>query len=98
MRKRTTAFKKIDTKIYIVFVIVIAIAFFNAIFSSYTILRSQKTTQDIVNNTSPTRDALTQLNMLVVKSRMLITNWVYLPSNTEDKATLNSCRTTRKGS
>lgn len=88
MKNLTKAYKKIDTKIYIVFIVVIAIAFFNAIFSSYTILKSQDTTQDIVNNSSPSRDALTQLNTLVVKSRMLITNWVYLPSNSGDKEAL----------
>ncbi|MEP7264627.1 MAG: response regulator [Bacteroidota bacterium] len=88
MKNLDKAYKKIDTKIYIVFIAVIAIAFFNAIFSSYTILKSQDTTKDIVNNSSPSRDALTQLNTLVVKSRMLITNWVYLPSNSHDKEAL----------
>lgn len=88
MKKVSRAFRKIDTKIYIVFVAVIAIAFFNAVFSSYTILRSQETTQDIVNNSSPSREALTQLNTLVIKSRMLVTNWVYLPSNSADKEAL----------
>ena len=79
------AFKKIDLKIYLVFLVVIAIAFFNAVFSSYTILQSQKTTEEIVNNMNPSMEALSQLNLLVTKSRMLTTNWVYVPPNSSDK-------------
>ena len=84
MRKEK-AFKKIDRKIYIVFLAVIAIAFFNAVFSSYTILKSQKTTQDIVNNMNPSMQSLSHLNLLIIKSRMLSTNWVYLPANATEK-------------
>jgi signal transduction histidine kinase/DNA-binding response OmpR family regulator len=90
MKKNKRAYKKIDTKIYIVFIAVVAIALFNAVYSSYTILKSQDTTQDIVNNSAPSREALTQLNNLVLKSKMHITNWVYLPSSSGDKLALKN--------
>ena len=88
--KREKAFKKIDLKIYIVFLVVIAIAFFNAVFSSFTILQSQKTMQEIVNNMNPSMEALSQLNLLVTKSRMLAAKWVYLPSHSSDKEVIVS--------
>ena len=88
--KTDQAYKKIDLKIYLVFLAVIAIAFFNAVFSSYTILQSQKTTEEIVNNMNPSMEALSQLNLLVTKSRMLTTNWVYVPANSSDKEVITN--------
>ena len=85
-----SAFKKIDRKIYLVFMVVIAIAIINAIISNYTIRKSQQITSDIVNNTNPSLDALAQMNLLVTRSRMLTTNWVYLPNNSADKDSLRS--------
>ncbi len=88
--KKENAFKKIDRKIYLVFLAVVAIAFFNAVFSSYTILQSQRTSKEIVSNMNPSMEALSQLNLLVTKSRMLTTNWVYLPSNSLEKEVINN--------
>ncbi len=85
-----SAFRKIDRKIYIVFLIVIAIAIVNAIYSTYTIRKSQEVTNDLVRNTNPSLDNLAQMNLMVTRSRMLITNWVYLPNNQADKDSLRS--------
>jgi len=71
-----------------VFIVVIAIAIINAIISNYTIRKSQRITSDIVNNTNPSLAALAQMNLLVTRSRMLITNGVYLPNNQADKDSL----------
>ena len=85
-----SAFKKIDRKIYLVFIVVIAIAIINAFISTYTIQKSQRITSDIVDNTNPSLDALAHMNLLVTRSRMLITNWVYLPNNQADKDSLRN--------
>jgi signal transduction histidine kinase/DNA-binding response OmpR family regulator len=85
-----SAFRKIDRKIYMVFLIVIAIAIVNAVISTYTIRKSQRITSDIVNNTNPSLDALAKMNLLVTRSRMLVTNWVYLPNNQADKDSLRT--------
>jgi signal transduction histidine kinase/CheY-like chemotaxis protein len=90
MGLRQGAFRKIDRKIYVVFLMVIAIALINAVISTYTIKQSQNITSDIVNNTNPSLDALAKMNLLVTRSRMLITNWVYLPNNTSDKDSLRN--------
>ena len=90
MGLRQGAFRKIDRKIYVVFLMVIAIALINAVISTYTIKQSQNITSDIVNNTNPSLDALSKMNLLVTRSRMLITNWVYLPNNTSDKDSLRN--------
>ena len=63
--KQKRAFEKIDRKIYLVFLIVIAIAIINAVISTYTIQKSQRITSDIVNNTNPSLDALAKMNLLV---------------------------------
>ncbi len=86
--RQKRAFKKIDWRIYTVFLIVIAIGIINAVISTYTIRKSQQITSDIVNNTNPSLDALAKMNLLVTRSRMLVTNWVYLPNNKSDKDSL----------
>lgn len=86
--KENSAFKKIDKKIYIVFFVVIAIAIINAVISTYTIKKSQNITSELVNNTNPSLNTITKFNLLVTRSRMLVTNWVYLPNNQADKDSL----------
>lgn len=86
--KENSAFKKIDRKIYIVFFIVIAIAIINAVISTYTIKKSQNITSELVNNTNPSLNTLTRIHLMVTRSRMLATNWVYLPNNQSDKDSL----------
>jgi signal transduction histidine kinase/CheY-like chemotaxis protein len=86
--KQQRAFKKIDRKIYVVFFIVIAIAITNAVISTYTISNSHQITTELVNNTNPSVEAIARFNLLVTRSRMLITNWVYLPNGQSDKDSL----------
>ncbi len=86
--KQPRSFKKIDKKIYIVFFVVIAIAIVNAVFSTYTIQKSHNITSELVNNTNPSLNTITRFNLLVTRSRMLVTNWVYLPNNQADKDSL----------
>jgi PAS domain S-box-containing protein len=40
------------------------------------------------DNIRPSKDAINELILMVTRSKMLVTNWVYLPSNTEDKQAL----------
>lgn len=86
--KQPRSFKKIDKKIYVVFFVVIAIAIVNAVFSTYTIRKSHNITSELVNNTNPSLNSIAAFNLLVTRSRMLATNWVYLPNNQADKDSL----------
>lgn len=90
LQNQKNTFKKIDHKIYAVFFLVIAIASINALISTLTIYKSHGVTSDLVNNTNPSLEALANFNLLVTRSKMLSTNWVYLPANNADK---NSLRT-----
>ena len=92
--KEQRAFKKIDRKIYIVFFVVIAIAIVNAVISTYTIKNSHTITSELVNNTNPSLNTIARFNLLVTRSRMLVTNWVYLPNNQGDKDSLRSLNNT----
>lgn len=79
---------KIDKKIYLVFIALIAIAITNAVVSTYTINKSKDITTEIGRVTSPSLAQLFEMNELVTKSRMYITNWVYLQNNKSDKESL----------
>lgn len=76
---------KIDKKIYVVFFVLITIAISNAVVSTYTIDKSKNITNEIGTVTEPSLMQLFEMNQLVVKSRMYITNWVYLQNNKGDK-------------
>lgn len=81
---KKTSFK-IDKKIYVVFFVLIIIALTNAIVSTYTINKSKHITTEIGTVTNPSLAQLFEMNQLVTKSRMYITNWVYLQNNQTDK-------------
>ena len=75
---------KIDLEIYIVFVVVISVSVFNAIYSTIQIASSQKSVNKILTVETPALQKLQELNLLFTQSAMLTTNWVYLPDNSEN--------------
>ena len=79
---------KIDREIYIVFIIVISISVFNAIYSSLNITKNQEVNNRIITIDIPSLQALENMNLLVTRSEMLSTNWTYIFSNKEDKERL----------
>ena len=79
---------KIDLEIYIVFIVVIGISVFNAIYSSFNISRNQDVTTKIMTVEIPSLQSLENMNLLVTKAKMYTTNWVYLQGNKEDKEKL----------
>jgi len=81
--------KKVDTEIYVVFILLISISVFSAIYSSSKIEKNQEITTNVIEVEIPSIEKLAQLNDLVTRSKMYATNWVYLPYNSEDKQKLN---------
>ena len=81
---------KIDLEIYIVFIVVIGISVFNAIYSNIKISDSQDAATKIMTVDIPSLQYLEKMNLLVVRSKMYSTNWVYLRSNNEDKEKLST--------
>ena len=79
---------KIDLEIYIVFIVVIGISVFNAIYSSINISRNQSEVSRIMMVDIPSLQKLENMNLLITKSKMYTTNWVYLPGNSEEKRKL----------
>lgn len=75
------------------FIIVIGISVFNAIYSSVFIGRSQDITNEIMTNDIPSLQALEDLNSLITRSKMHCTNWVYLSNNRDDKEKLRTILT-----
>lgn len=81
---------KVDLEIYVVFIIVIGISVFNAIYSSVFISRNQDVTTNIMTDDIPSLQALENMNSLIIRSKMYSTNWVYLEGNREDKEKLRT--------
>ncbi|MFN8164648.1 MAG: response regulator [Bacteroidia bacterium] len=79
---------KVDLEIYIVFILVIGISVFNAIYSSINISKNQEYTAKIMTVDIPSLQTLENMNLLVTKSKMYTTNWVYLQTNREEKQKL----------
>lgn len=79
---------KIDFEIYIVFIAVIGISVFNAIYSSINISRNQESASRILTVDIPSLQKLENMNLLITRSKMYTTNWVYLPNNPDDKERL----------
>lgn len=90
---KTQSSYKIDLEIYIVFIVVIGISVFNAIYSSLNISKNQNVTTNIMTVDIPSLQALENMNLLVTKSKMYTTNWVYLQGNKEDKEKLKLLQT-----
>src|SRR3954471_13972916 len=81
---------KIDFEIYIVFIVVISISVFNAIYSSINISQNQADVSRIMTVDIPSLQKLENMNLLITRSKMYTTNWVYLPSNTDEKKKLQT--------
>ena len=75
-------------KILIGFIIIIVIALFNAVFSSGIIQRNKVTITKITKGIHPYIETLDEFNLMATKSKMLITNWVYMPQGDADKKAL----------
>src|SRR5918993_836447 len=63
------------------FILVVSIIFGNG----NTIDNVVRSSKDIYR---PSKDAINEFILLVTRSRMLVTNWVYLQTNNEDKQDL----------
>jgi methyl-accepting chemotaxis protein len=71
----------------LLFILVASIIFVNG----NTIDNVVKSSKD---NYRPSKDAINQFILLVTRSRMLVTNWVYLQTNQEDKTALRQLQET----
>jgi len=85
MKKKTY---KIDLEIYIVFIVVIGISIFNAIYSTINISQNQEAASRIMTVDIPTLQKLENMNLMITRAKMYTTNWVYLPGNHEEKQKL----------
>ncbi len=82
--RRKIGFKKLVTG----FVVILTITLFSAIFSSVIINNNSKRILHVNNDIYPFTDKLAEFEQIVLNSKMLITNWVYLQYNIEDKEEL----------
>ena len=81
---------KIDFEIYIVFIVVIGISVFNAIYSSLKISQNQAAANRIMMVDIPSLQKLENMNLLITRSKMHTTNWVYLPGSADEKKRLET--------
>ncbi|MCS6823696.1 MAG: PAS domain S-box protein [Cytophagaceae bacterium] len=83
--KRTFGIKQ---KITLGFALLIAIFIINAIISIAILTRNQKLVSQISTVIDPSLDALNELNLMINRSKMLSTNWVFIVKNKEEKDSL----------
>ena len=79
---------KVDIEIYIVFIVVIGISVFNALYSTLNITQNQKVNNKIMTVDIPSLQALEKMNLIVTRSEMYCTNWTYIVSSKDDKERL----------
>lgn len=87
MKKDST---RIDIEIYLVFIVLIGVSVFNAIYSTVIISRNQEASTRIMTVDVPSLQMLENMNLLAIRSKMFTTNWVYLPGAREDKEKLKT--------
>ena len=85
----------IGTKIFGGFMALIVIFAINAIIGILTINSSNKIIKETSEVIDPSAEAIDDFNLLITESKMLITNWVYLQSNQEDKEALEDLQAYR---
>lgn len=85
---------RISQKIMGGFLALIFIFMINAALGLLTLNKSADIIRETSDVVDPSKDALSEFNLLVSKSRMYITNWVYLRANTEDKEALKKLHKT----
>ena len=78
----------IETKIFGGFITLIFIFTLNAVVSILTTNSNSKTIEETAEVINPSTKAIDDLMDLVISSKMLITNWVYLQNNQQDKEAL----------
>ncbi len=78
----------IGNKILAGFLSLIILFIINASIIFFTGNNIDKVVDQSSQNIRPSKDAINELILMVTRSKMLITNWVYLQSNTEDKQAL----------
>lgn len=78
----------IGKKIFAAFLMLIIIFTLNGIISLVTLEKSGKLIKQTSDVVRPSSDTMKKLKLLVTESKMYITNWVYLQSNTADKEAL----------
>ncbi len=77
------------------FVALIIIFAFNAGISFVTIENNNETVRQTADVINPSTKAIDEFVLLVTESKMLITNWVYLQNNAEDKEALKDLQNFR---
>ena len=74
----------IGRKIGLGFGILIFLTMINIIVTFYTINDSKKISDSIVETYAPSVERLDDLNLMLVRSKMLITNWVFMQKSPDD--------------
>lgn len=70
------------------FLALVIIFTFSSLYNIYTISKSRKTLSQLFEDKEPSVDVLNDFKVLIIRSRMLTTNWVYLRKNPGSKEEL----------
>ena len=82
----------IGTKIFGGFLILIVLFIANAAIIFMTGNKIDRVVKNSSESISPSKDAINEFILMVTQSKMLITNWVYLQTNSDDKQALQQIK------
>ena len=83
---------KIGNKIFGGFLILIILFIANAAIIFGTGNKIDSVVKNSSESIRPSKDAINEFILMVTQSKMLITNWVYLPTNSDDKQALRQIK------
>ncbi len=85
----------IRNRIYWSFLVLVALFVINGIVTNFTLNKSKKLSVHISTMIDPSQQGLSELQSLLIESKMYTTNWVFLRSNQEDKHSLQLLHQTK---
>ncbi|MFA0961833.1 GAF domain-containing protein [Roseivirga sp. BDSF3-8] len=78
----------IGNKILFGFLLLIGIFVGNSAINYYTLLKNDQVIRQSSEVVNPSTQALEDFHLMITRSKMLVTNWVYLQNNVDDKEAL----------
>lgn len=78
----------IKYRLYLSFFLLVMLFVVNGVITLCVLFNNHNLSSKISNVIDPANQALADLNSLVIESKMLSTNWVFISSNSEDKGAL----------
>lgn len=93
--KPFSLFVTIKSRLYLSFFLLVLLFIINGVVTLVVLQKNKALSNHITQVVDPTTQALFEFNKILIESKMLSTNWVFIRSNKEDKEALLKIHTVR---